>query len=89
MRLSDGMNKATTYLLTYLKSSNLIFCWFLEFNMVAKIQNGCKKGVKFYKLVIELSVYEILPHDAYFYLLERCSVHNQYVFKCSNPILRL
>ena len=42
------------------RCSNLIFCLNLEFNMAAKNQNGCQKVIKFYKLVIQLSVYEFL-----------------------------
>ena len=42
------------------RKSNLILCSILEFNMAAKIQNGCQKVIKFYILVIKLSVYEFL-----------------------------
>ena len=52
-------------------SSNLIFYLILEFNMAAKIQNGCQKVIKFYKLVIKLSVYGFIQEDVHFFLLER------------------
>ena len=42
------------------RSSNLIFCSNLEFNMAAKIQNGCRNVIKFHKLIIQLLDYEFL-----------------------------
>ena len=39
-----------------LRSSKLIFCSNLEFNMAAKINNGCQKVIKFHKLIIQLLV---------------------------------
>ena len=57
--------------------------------MAAEIQNNCQQVLKFYKLVIKLSVYEFLQLDDHFYLMERWAIHNQYVFQCYNPIWRL
>ena len=40
------------------RSLILIIYLIFEFNMVAKIQDGCHKDIQFYKVAIKLSVHE-------------------------------
>ena len=71
------------------RSLNLIFYQILEFNMVAKIQDGCQKVTEFYKVVIELLVQEFFTWNIDLYLLLRSAVYIPSLVQRHNPVWRL
>ena len=70
------------------RSLNLIFYQVLEFNMVAKIQDGCLKVTQFYKVVIKLLVQEFFTRDIDLYLLLRSAVYIPSLAKRHDPVWR-
>ena len=56
--------------------------------MAAKIQDGCRKVIKFHAVAKKLPVQEFFKSDVHFYQLERQVAHNQYLFEYYNPIWR-